>query len=108
MNNNLIGKVVYYKAFFAMTDKYEADELLEQKRCMKKEERYKRSYFISKGLVEGIGQAGDGMNSAPCLIISSVKLVNKQDLKKLKDKDNAIIPLTYCFFDQVISFDELK
>lgn len=108
MDNNLIGRKVYYKAYFAMLDKYEAEELVEQKRCIKKEEKYKRFYFLCEGNVEALGQAGDGMNSSPCLIISNVKIVNKPDVKRLKDKDNASIPLTYCFFDQIISLDSIK
>lgn len=108
MNNNLIGRKVYYKAYFKMTDKYEAEELVEQKRCIKKDEKYERFYFLCEGLIEALGQAGDGMNSSPCLIISNVKMVNKPDIKKLSDKDNASISLTYCFFDQVISLDSIK
>lgn len=103
MQNNLIGKTVTFKTFFKMTDKLEDAELKLKSNCIKKDRKYIRSFFLASGKIEGVSTAGEGMSMSPCLIVSNMKFINKDDKKKLFDKSNASIPLLYVFFDQVES-----
>lgn len=101
MENQLIGKIVEYKAILPLNQIEQKKEEAAKKRAISKLKRFEQKSILMTGKVVAISQAGMGVGIEPCLVAVDIKLKNEKDKELLLNKADAKIPVSYIYLNQV-------
>ena len=101
MENQLIGKIVEYKAILPLSKEEQRKEEVAKKRAISKMKRFEQKSILMTGKVVALSQAGMGVGIEPCLVAVDIKLKNEKDKALLLNKADAKIPMSYIYLNQV-------